>query len=294
MADDPVSDDALEFKSWREVWRVHPAANLMPMASADEQKQIALDIERNGMLNPIEFLIDGDYEPEADAADERIGMLDGRNRLDALDRLGYRFAHPPERGPLRRSSDGEVEELFCRYVHANEVPYPFERVVSLNITRRHLSTAQKRDVIAALLHDMPESSNRELARTVGADDKTVGAVRRHLEELGQLVPQEVTIGRDNRARTTRPQRPARPPDTTVKVEKDRLVQLAAARNAQDSGDLFSWAKDGAQKIAHVLVQDGCAQGSLAKVLQVSNAMMIEAKRLDKEAREKQRAAQPKS
>jgi hypothetical protein len=181
--------------------------------------------------------------------------------------------------------------LFCRYVHENEVPFPFERVVSLNITRRHLTTSQKREVIAALLQDMPEMSNRELARKVAVDDKTVGTVRRHLEKLGQLVPQEVTIGRDNRVRTARPRRtaPAEGPET-VKVEKDRLVRLAATRYAQDSGDLFTWAKDGLQKIAHVLVQDGCAQASLAKVQQVAQAMLNQAKRLDREARESQRAA----
>jgi hypothetical protein len=294
MADHSVSDDTLKFKPWRDVWRVHPDADRMPMASADEQEQLKLDIEHSGMLQPIEFLIGGDYEPEDEAAGERIAMLDGRNRLDALHRLGYRFAHPVGRGPLMREPDGEVEELFCRYVHENEVPFPFERVVSLNITRRHLTTAQKREVIAALLQDMPELSNRELARKVGADDKTVGTMRRHLEELGQLLPQEVTIGHDNRVRTTRrraPVRPAERPDT-VKVEKDRLVRLAATRYAQDSGDLFSWAKDGPQKIAHVLVEDGCAQSSLVKVQQVFQAGLNEAKRLEKQAREAQRAARP--
>jgi hypothetical protein len=223
MADHSVSDDTLEFKPWRDVWRVHPDADRMPMASAEEQEGIKLDIERSGMLNPIEFLIEGEYEPEDDAADNRIAMLDGRNRLDALDRLGYRFAHPADRGPLMRAPDGEVEELYCRYLHINEVQHPFERVVSLNITRRHLTSAQKRQVIGELLQDMPELSNRELARTVGADDKTVGTVRRHLEELGKLVPQEVTIGHDNRVRTTRPRRPAKPKEEgppTVKVERD--------------------------------------------------------------------------
>jgi hypothetical protein len=40
-----------------------------------------------------------------------------------------------------------------------------------------------------------------------------------------------------------------------------------------------------------LVQDGCAQSSLAKVLEVAQAMVNEAKRLEREAREAQRAAQ---
>ncbi len=193
-----------------------------------------------------------------------------------------------------RDPDGAVEPLFYRCIHQHDVPFPFERVISLNITRRHLTTAQKREVIVALLQEMPESSNRELARKVGVDDKTVGTVRRHLEDLGRLVPQEVTVGRDMRARTTRPRRaaPAEGPET-VKVEKDRLVRLAATRYAQDSGDLFAWAKDGPQKIAHVLVLDGCAQASLAKVQQVAQAMLNEAKRLDREAREAQRAARTK-
>ncbi len=80
MADDPLSNDAIEFKPWRAVWRVHPDADRMPMASPDEQEQLRLDIEHSGMLNPIEFLLAGDYEPEEETADDRIAMLDGRNR----------------------------------------------------------------------------------------------------------------------------------------------------------------------------------------------------------------------
>ncbi len=126
----------------------------------------------------------------------------------------------PPHGPLVRDPEGEVETLLCRYVREDGVLVPLQRVVSLNITRRHLNTQQKREVIGALLDDMSDVSNREIARMVGVDDKTVAEVRRHLEELGRLVPQEVTVGRDSRVRTTKPRRA--PPIEgleTVKVEK---------------------------------------------------------------------------
>jgi hypothetical protein len=126
---------------------------------------------------------------------------------------------------------------------------------------------------------MPERSDRETARLVGVDNKTVGTVRAHLEALGELMHLDETVGRDGRARTTAPRRAFKPPAETVKVETDRLATLQTARTARDSGDLFSWTRDGAQKIARALVNDGMSQASLNKVEEVLKFGLKEVERL---------------
>lgn len=53
--------------------------------------------------------------------------------------------------------------------------------LSLNLTRRHLSREQLRDVIAASITADPDLSDREHARRCGCSPTTVGTVRRSLE-----------------------------------------------------------------------------------------------------------------
>jgi hypothetical protein len=84
-------------------------------------------------------------------------------------------------------------------------------VISLNVVRRHLNTKQKRQLTAELLKETPEYSDREIARLIGIDNKTVASVRRHLEELGELFRQDETLGADGKWRTTeRKSKPAKP------------------------------------------------------------------------------------
>ena len=55
--------------------KVHPAADAFPMMLEDELAKLTEDIKANGMRFPITFDKDG-------------GLLDGRNRLEALERAG--------------------------------------------------------------------------------------------------------------------------------------------------------------------------------------------------------------
>jgi hypothetical protein len=276
MADAILPDPSVQFKSWREAFHVHPDCLKLPPALPGEVAALASDIARQGVLMPLLFRI-----PEGKTTDD-AKLLDGRNRLDALTQRGYRFAWVKGKGPWMRDPDGAVTELRFELKTAGEVPFPLEHIVSLNVVRRHWTTAQKREVITELLKDMPDYSNRQIAQLVGVDGKTVGTVRAHLEALGELLSLDMTQGRDGRWRTTSPQRakPAaedRPP--VVKVETEQLARLQTARTARDSGDLFSWQFDGAQRIARVLVQDGMAQSSLNKVEEVLKAGLKEVARL---------------
>ena len=107
--------------TWRERYKVHPAAAAFPMLPDDELAKLAEDIKIHGLRKRIIFLRDG-----ADAL-----LIDGRNRLAALERAGI------EIDPARHCqiSDGIAD--------------PIAYIVSVNIRRRHLTKQQQAELIVA-------------------------------------------------------------------------------------------------------------------------------------------------
>jgi hypothetical protein len=78
-------------KSWRDVYPVHPAADVFPLMSEEELTELAQDIKKNGLQTPI-LLWEEVTEAPKEVGDKRkkgkVYVLDGRNRLDALEKLG--------------------------------------------------------------------------------------------------------------------------------------------------------------------------------------------------------------
>jgi ParB-like chromosome segregation protein Spo0J len=131
----------------------HPLAELFPMISNDELRELAEDIRKNGMIEPI-TLCQGK-------------ILDGRNRLAAGKLINF---------PFRRIN---FRELLC---HLDPQAY----VISANIKRRHLTAEQKRELIDKLIKADPAKSNRQIAETAKLSHHTVGDVRAELEQRGQI------------------------------------------------------------------------------------------------------------
>src|SRR5262249_6157012 len=75
-------------KSWRDVLSVHPAADLFPMMSADELKALGEDIKKNGLHSPITLWYSGSND-KSKRGD--LYLLDGRNRLDAMEAAGIKL-----------------------------------------------------------------------------------------------------------------------------------------------------------------------------------------------------------
>src|SRR5688572_4631041 len=114
--------------SWRDLYPVHPCADVYPMMSDEEIDALAADIKANGLRANVVRYRDGD----------ETFILDGRNRLEALARIGVEFQTTNVRWPGRG-----VVEIFC----TKDVADPAAFVISANIHRRHLTKTQQADLI---------------------------------------------------------------------------------------------------------------------------------------------------
>ena len=139
--------------SWRDVLPIHPAAALFPMMTPDELKTLGEDIRKQGQRVPIAV-----WKAQKRSRPE---LLDGRNRLDAMEAVGIGirvdyegterdprvrlFKHVPPDGPWWPIEIAELTGLD-----------PYDVVLSANIHRRHLTPQQKRDLIAKVLKATPE------------------------------------------------------------------------------------------------------------------------------------------
>jgi hypothetical protein len=118
----------------------HKLCSAFPLMTGDEFAELVADIKQHGQREPVTLC--------------RGQILDGRCRYLACRELGIGM-----RAVERKIAD------------------PVAFVVSANVRRRHLSTEQKRSLIAQLLKDHPTRSDRATAKVVGVDHKTVAAVR---------------------------------------------------------------------------------------------------------------------
>jgi hypothetical protein len=203
-----VNAAATRKPSWRNILPIHPAAELFPLMPPDELRELGEDIKANGLQTPIRILV-------TKPGDELIyQLLDGRNRLDAIELAGFDPISPPRykgKTQLRSECRDCGLKLSLGIPTASSAGIKFEDgldedeayayVVSANIRRRHLGAEQKRDLIAKLLKATPEKSDRQIAETVKASPTTVGAVRAEIAstvQSGQLIPKR--IGKDGKAR----------------------------------------------------------------------------------------------
>jgi hypothetical protein len=174
-----------EHEHQAEVLPVHPAADLFPLMSTDELKAVGEDIKANGLRERVTLYGSADNEATWQ-------LLDGRNRLDAMELVGL---------PVLAANGTIRDELWGFRPDYQVDPYAY--VLSVNAHRRHLTPEQKRYVIAKVLKAQPEKSNRQIAKHLKRDHKTIGAVRDELEARGELSPRLITTDTRGRKQPTR-------------------------------------------------------------------------------------------
>lgn len=130
---------------------VHPCAAVFPMLPDIDLAELAARIKTNGLQHPI-VLIRTSSEPRTYA------VLDGRNRLAALERLGVQLPanpdDPVEVGP------GHVDPIF----EVIKVSDPAAYVIDANIHRRHM-TKEKRAKYALLAIRARQNDLAKVARS---------------------------------------------------------------------------------------------------------------------------------
>jgi len=187
----------------REEWKelpVHPEAAKLPMMTDAELDELARDIETHGLQEPIILWCDNRGEPKGEAGPFPKYLLDGRNRMAALRRLGIINPHDAPfgavHGPSRVRTLNAVKQVSfiglgprggtkSKWVPDTD---PTTFVLSLNVHRRHLTREQKREAIKAYIKADPKASNRKVARELRVSPSTVTAVRDDVQgvQVGQV------------------------------------------------------------------------------------------------------------
>jgi hypothetical protein len=144
------------------------------MGSLSEEEYLALkaSIAVRGVEIPL--VVDGEGE-----------VIDGHHRRRAVAELraeGHEIGAPPE--IVREDLETEAEKR--------------DEAWRLNMQRRHLNRAQKRDVIAAKLRESPEWANNRIASLLGVDGATVNSVRVELEAASEIPKLERLVGKDGK------------------------------------------------------------------------------------------------
>ena len=118
----------------------------------------------------------------------RYSLLDGINRLDAMDAVGIKFAIVAGKSECPTIEiEGDFDRSIPEPVIIDGIEVdPDDFVLSANIRRRHLNATQKKNLIIKVLKAQPNKSNRQVAMMAGVSHPHVGAVRTVLEQSGDV------------------------------------------------------------------------------------------------------------
>jgi len=143
----------------------------LPDLPPEEFEALKADIAQNGLQYPI-------------IKDEKGNTLDGHQRERAERELGNKNY------PIKVVA-GLTEQQKWHYA------------ISVNVKRRHLTTAQKRALIEQELKRTPDIADNWLAEILAVDDKTVRAARKRLESTSEIPKLKKLRGKDGRNRTAK-------------------------------------------------------------------------------------------
>ena len=142
--------------------------------------------------------------------------------------------------PIVRDEKGYILDGFARAKIAKELGYECPSVVAkglteqekrsqvraLNLARRHLDYATRREIIADELRENPDRSNRWIGKSLGVDHKAVARVRKPMGATGVLPQLSHTLGADGKYR----------PATRVSLPSNGDGRLAFQRDYIDPDD----------------------------------------------------------
>ena len=108
--------------NWRDHLPVHLAAELFPLMSEAELRELGEDIKKTRLRNPVDLWRD---------ADGKVYLLDGRNRLDAMEMVGISFGKRYDLfrkgSKLARTWPSKCRSLCFRAIGQHRPPPPDRR-----------------------------------------------------------------------------------------------------------------------------------------------------------------------
>ena len=146
-------------KSWRDQLPIHPAAELLPLMSEPELRELGENIKAQGLKLPVAVC--------------KGQLIDGRNRLDAMELVDIKFALVLKKGhccfEIKSILPYDCLDFFPDALVINgDAAYAY--VVSANIHRRHLTAEQRQERLVQLIAAAPQKSNRQRNRRRPQDD----------------------------------------------------------------------------------------------------------------------------
>ena len=193
-----------------------------------ELRELGADIRKYGLHEPV--VLQRRYRRRADGSianehDYELVLVDGRNRLDAMERAGFALIRDGKLGPALGHKALGLEPLTGAYAELDDDVDVYAFVVSRNFHRRHLTAKQKRKLIAKLIKATPEKSDRQIAETVKASPTTVGTVRAEMETKGDV--SKLDTRRDSKGRKQPAKKPPRAAANATGAEKTSNKNNAA-------------------------------------------------------------------
>ena len=198
-------------RSWRDVLKVHPAAEAFPLMAKAELIELGNDIKNNGLKSPITLM-----EGQGNGF-----LLDGRNRLDAMELVGIDVLLKDD--PNKMLMFGPPVTIQHAKANIDVESY----VDFLNLHRRHLTIEQRRKRIETRIKADPTKSDRAIAAEEKTDHHTIGAARKRMESTGEIPQFAKRRGMDGKSRTAKPREPS----------KSQLVRVVAPVTRAEDGPI---------------------------------------------------------
>jgi hypothetical protein len=200
---------------WRNVFKVHPGCAVFPAMSPDQLRALGEDIKANGLQATIKYVRyhrgTGQYDSRrGKEGDTGLILIDGRNRLDAMELVGE--------GVPTTVEEIEFDLINFEKVEVKDDAEIVAYIVSANIHRRHLTTEQKIDLVEKVIKLNPKISSRRAAKLAGVSPTTATKARGKLERSGDVSTVDTSI--DTRGR----RQPVRRKTTTPKKLRGAAVE----------------------------------------------------------------------
>ncbi len=162
-----------------------PKFQVMTPLSRDEEAALRESITTDGRVH------------DAIEVDENADIIDGHHRAKIAKELliqGIDIEPPPIK-VVTGLTDQEKRS----------------RATTLNMVRRHLSREDKRNLLQQCLKHNHKLSDRQIATQFAVDHKTVGSVRKDLEDSGEIPQSPSRTAKDGSQKpSTQPVRPPKP------------------------------------------------------------------------------------